>query len=189
MSLSWLPLLVATGLEKNPSKAKGARKNAKPGPKRQQPGKGVIAVQLASRNKLSGKKILLVMDTASFHYQHNTEYYPDKKTPANASKGLNAHVLQKASCTSIFVPRTGAHAPGMDYEVPSVEPPAWVLHRDGKGKAPSTGARGNVYDRSSKAAGSGPTSEELAAATIKSLKTFKPVALESKVEVLFKEEQ
>ena len=46
-----------------------------------------------------------------------------------------------------------------------------------------------MYDRSSKAAGSGPTSEELAAATIKWLKTFKPVALESKVEVLFREEQ
>ena len=58
-----------------------------------------------------------------------------------------------------------------------------------KGKAPTTGARGTVYDRSSKAAGSGPTSEELAAATIKWLKTFKPVALESKVEVLFREEQ
>ena len=46
-----------------------------------------------------------------------------------------------------------------------------------------------MYDHSSKAAGSGPTSEELAAATIKWLKTFKPVALESKVEVLFREEQ
>ena len=77
----------------------------------------------------------------------------------------------------------------MHYEVPSVEPPAWALHRDGKGKAPTTGARGTVYDRSSKVAGSGPTSEELAAATIKWLKTFKPVALESKVEVLFREEQ
>jgi hypothetical protein len=53
MSLSWLPLLLATGLEKNPSKAKGARNNAKPGPKRQKPGKGVTAVQLVGRNKVA----------------------------------------------------------------------------------------------------------------------------------------
>ena len=52
MSLSWLPLLLAIGLKKL-SKAKGARKNAKPGPKRQKPGKGVTAAQLVARNKVA----------------------------------------------------------------------------------------------------------------------------------------
>ena len=68
MSLSWLPLLLATGLEKKSSKAKGARKNAKPGPKRQQPGKGVTAVQLVGRNKLAAlawkKKMLSSLSVA-----------------------------------------------------------------------------------------------------------------------------
>ena len=128
MSLSWLPLLLATGLEKKSSKAKGARKNAKPGPKRQQPGIGVTAVKLVGRNKLAA----LAWKKKCSHLLVLLAGRHDKKTPANASKGLTAHVLWKAGCASIFVPRTGAHAPGMHYEVPLVEPPAWALHRDGK---------------------------------------------------------
>jgi hypothetical protein len=39
-----------------------------------------------------GKKMVLVMDNASYHHEHNTEFYPAGKTPANATKGLNARV-------------------------------------------------------------------------------------------------
>ena len=47
------------------------------------------------------------MDNASYHHQLNTNYYPEKKNPANASKSLNAHVLRKAGCNAIKVPRPG----------------------------------------------------------------------------------
>ena len=55
------------------------------------------------------KKMILVMDNASYHHQLNTNYYPEKKNPANASKSLNAHVLRKAGCNAIKVPKAAMH--------------------------------------------------------------------------------
>jgi hypothetical protein len=158
MSLSWLPLLLATEFG-NPSKAKGVRRNAKPGPKRQQPGKGVTAAQLVGRNKLEAlawkKKCSLLVLLAG----RQGQAYEYGAVPMALRVLLN--LVDEA------VPRTGTHTPGMPYEEPSVESPAWALHRDGKGKAPTTDARGTVYDCSSKATVSGPTSKEPAAATTK----------------------
>ena len=37
-----------------------------------------------------GKKMILVMDNASYHHQHNTDYFPQGVTPKNATKGQNA---------------------------------------------------------------------------------------------------
>jgi len=50
-----------------------------------------------------GKKMILVMDNASYHKQQNTEYYSEGKGPITATKGLNAHVLQRVGCPSIDV--------------------------------------------------------------------------------------
>ena len=49
--------------------------------------------------------MILVMDNAPYHHQMNTAYYPEKKTPDNATKALNVHVLREAGCMSIKVPR------------------------------------------------------------------------------------
>ena len=122
---------------------------------------------------------------ASYHHQLNTEFYPEKKTPARASKGLNARVLRKCGCTKVFIPRIGSAAPGMWFEIPEVEPAAWTAHLDGTGKPPSTGEKGTVYERHSKGGG-GPSSDELAAATTAWLNANKPEALNSKVEFVFR---
>ena len=47
-------------------------------------------------------------------------YYPEKKTPDNATKALDVHVLREAGCTSIKVPRVDkatGQAVLMDFEV------------------------------------------------------------------------
>ena len=130
-----------------------------------------------------GKKMILVMDNASYHQQHNTDFYPEKKTPSNASKGLNAHVLRMAGCTEIKIQRGERE---FRFEMPSAERAGWAAHRAGTGKAPKAGEEGTVYERHSKGNG-GPSSVELAAATTAWLKAKKPEALDSKVEKLFRE--
>ena len=35
------------------------------------------------------------------HHEMNTAYYPEKKTPDNATKALSVHVLWEAGCTSL----------------------------------------------------------------------------------------
>ena len=68
--------------------------------------------------------------------------------------------------------------------MPAEKPAAWTAHRAGTGNAPTTGEKGTVYGRFSKS-GSGPTSDELGAATTKWLKEHSPTVLDSKVEPLF----
>ena len=126
------------------------------------------------------------MDSASYHYQLNTEYYPKGKTPTNAPKGLNAHVLRNSGCSQISVKREDGSA--MNYEVPETEPPDWTVHRKEKpgAKAPTTGESGTVYARRKKD-GSGLAAAELGDATRKWLKAHRSEALDSKVERIFRE--
>ena len=64
--------------------------------------------------------MILVMDNASYHHQLNTAYYPEKKTPVNATKVLNAHVLRIAGCESIKVLRAvGGAFVEKEFTVPS----------------------------------------------------------------------
>jgi transposase len=127
------------------------------------------------------KKMILVMDNASYHKQQSTEFYPEGKGPATASKGLNAHVLRKAGCTQIEIKRGEAT---LAFSVPVEEPANFAQHREHGGRSPSCdGLDGTVYARSPK----GPSSEELALATSAYLKAYCPQALESRVERLFAE--
>jgi hypothetical protein len=126
-----------------------------------------------------GKKMILVMDNASYHKQQSTEYYPEGKGPNSATKGLNAHVLRRAGCTSIQVNRGGA-TPEL-FLVPPEEPEAYTTHREHGGPAPGAGDDGTVYARFPK----GPSADELAAATNVFLKANCPAALESMVERKF----
>ena len=70
-----------------------------------------------------------------------------------------------------------------------MEPPLWASFLDGTGdakaKAPTTGEPGTVYCKGGNS--KGPTSDELAIATVKWLKENYPKALDSKVERTFRE--
>jgi hypothetical protein len=135
--------------------------------------------------KHPGKKMILVMDNASYHHQLNTDFYPEGKTPASATKGLNAHVLRIAGCAEITVPRPapGGGVVGMRFEVPATEPEAYRKHRVEGGKAPGFGEPGTVYARGG---ASGPSDKELTEATVTWLKEKRPEALDSKVEAEFR---
>ena len=62
------------------------------------------------------------MDSASYHQQLNRGFYPRGVTVANASKGINAHVLRATGCTSHGDARRGAS------RVPGSQ---WTQHRAG----------------------------------------------------------
>ena len=76
----------------------------------------------------------------------------------------------------------------LGYVIP-MEPPLWASFLDGTGdakaKAPTTGEPGTVYCKGGNS--KGPTSDELAIATVKWLKENYPKALDSKVERTFRE--
>jgi len=127
-----------------------------------------------------GKKMILVMDNASYHKQQSTEFYPEGWGPASANKGMNAHVLRRAGAAAISVQRAGEPAP-RTFSVPVEEPAEYRSHREDGGKAPSAGAPGTVYGRFP----NGPSTEELAKATQDYLKVNCPEALQSMVEVKF----
>ena len=122
-------------------------------------------------------------DNASYHHQHNTEYFPEGTTPKTASKGLNAHVLRELGVTSIKVPREGGEK---NFYVPADEPPDVFNHRTKVpgAKVPRDGAPGSVYCRSGD---EGPSSSELAEAVTAICKADHPYVLDSKVEKLFRE--
>ena len=127
------------------------------------------------------KNMILVMDNASYHHQLNPEYYPKDINPSNCSKAWHAHVLRKAGCTSLTIPREGGN---LVLSVPAVEPEAQRAHREGDEAAPKGGATGTVYKMGGT---TGATARELYAATVDWLKTNKPDALDSKVERMFRE--
>ena len=89
--------------------------------------------------------------------------------------------------TSIDVTQGGRSGPGKEFTIPAAEPKAWVVHRAGTGKAPTTGAEGTIYERQKKNGSGGPSSVDLGIATTAWLKEHKPEALDSKVERLFRE--
>jgi hypothetical protein len=125
--------------------------------------------------------LLWVINSASYHHQLNRGFYPEGVTAANASKGINAHLLRAAGCTSLTVMRGGApHV----FRVPAEEPPQWTQHRAGVAgvKAPTSGEAGKVYQKGP----AGPIGPELTAATFQYLTTHKPEALDSKVEKQFR---
>ena len=115
------------------------------------------------------------MDSASYHQQLNRGFYPKGVTVANASKGINAHVLRATGCTSHGDARRGAS------RVPGSQ---WTQHRAGVAgvKAPTSGEAGTVYQKGP----AGPSGPELTAATFQYLTTHKPEALDSKVEKQFR---
>ena len=127
--------------------------------------------------------MILVMDNASYHHQHNVDFYPKGLSPKTATKGLNAHVLRKLGVRSIKVTRDGVDH---NFEVPEVEPADFAAHRTGTvgAKAPTGGPPGTVYCRSGP---DGPSSEELAKAVVKICKESHPEVLDSRVEMLFRE--
>ena len=126
------------------------------------------------------------MDSAPYHNQLNTAFYSEGKTPASASKGLNAHVLRLAGCAQINIKIC---EDSMNYLVPSTEPPGWTAHRNSTpgAETPSTEEEGTVYARAKKGGTGGPTGDELAVATRVWLKKNKPEAPDSKVEALFRD--
>jgi hypothetical protein len=130
-----------------------------------------------------GKKMILVMDNASYHHQHNAEWYPKGLNPKTATKGLNAHVLRKLGVRSIKIMRDGVER---NFEVPEVEPADYKAHREGVAgaRAPVTGAAGTVSARSGP---DGPSKEELAKAVIRICNSRFPEVLDSKVERMFRE--
>jgi hypothetical protein len=130
-----------------------------------------------------GKKMILVMDNASYHHQHNDEWYPKGLSPKTATKGLNAHVLRKLGVRSIKVNRKGVD---VNFEVPEEEPQDYKDHREGipGARAPTKGAAGTVYARGG---AEGPSKEELAKAVILICKRSFPHVLDSKVERVFRE--
>ena len=131
-----------------------------------------------------GKKMILIMDNASYHHQLSTEFYPKGVTPKTASKGQNAHVLRMLGIRSIKIVIKGVE---MNFEVPEEEPRNFADHRLGVAgaKAPTSGESGTVYCRAGP--GGGPSSKELANAVLKLGKTTHPQILDSRVERMFKE--
>ena len=112
--------------------------------------------------------------------------YPEKKTPDNATKALNVHVLREAGCTSIKVPRVDkatGQAVLMNFEVGG-EPASVTAYR-AAGPTPPAADLAGIYARFL----SGPSSDELAAATTGWLKANKPEVLDSKVEKAFREKE
>jgi hypothetical protein len=99
-------------------------------------------------------------------------------------KVLNVHVLREAGCRSIKVPRVDM-ATGqpvlLNFEV-GAEPASVDTFRTGGAKAPAVDLTG-IYARSP----TGPSSDELSAATTAWLKANKPEVLDSKVEKVFRE--
>ena len=93
----------------------------------------------------------------------------------------------EAGCTSIVAPQAGHSGPDKEFPISAAEPEAWVAHRAGTWKAPTTGAEGTVYERQKKHGSGGPSSVDLGIATTAWLKEHKPEALDSKVERLFRE--
>ena len=122
------------------------------------------------------------MDNASYHHEMNRNYYPAGLEISNCSKAWHAHVLRLARCRSIGVQR-GQLTPFFD--VPEEEPPGFQEHRELKTKVPQGKFEGTVYERKSRSGGI--SADELKDATIGWLKENKPEALQSKVELLFRE--
>ena len=133
----------------------------------------------AFRAQFPGKKMILVMDNASYHHQLNTKYFPEGCRPASASKGINAHALRIAGCEYIQVVRGNTvHK----FTVPRKEPREYEDHREMGFDAPRSGVSGTVYARYP----NGPSTEELQHATQEWLQSEFPEALDSKVEALFR---
>ena len=108
----------------------------------------------AFKAQFPGKRMILVMDNASYHHQLNTKYIPEGTTPASASKGINAHALRKAKCKFIQVVRgKTVHK----FTVPKQEPAEYKDHREMGFHAPCSEKRGTVYARYPH----GPSTEEL----------------------------
>ena len=134
----------------------------------------------AFKAQFPGKRMILVMDNASYHHQLNTKYYPEGSTPASASKGINAHALRMAQCKFIQVVRGNTvHK----FTVPKQEPAEYKDHREMGFDAPRSGKRSAVYARYPNS----PSTEELQHPTQEWLKSERPEALDSKVEALFRE--
>ena len=111
-------------------------------------------------------------------------YNPEKKTPSNATKALNARVLRIAGCESIKVLRAvGGVYVEKEFTVPTVEPEDCRAHREEGAKAPASGEAGTVYARKGP---NGPSEPELTDAAVAWLKANKPEALDSKVEAMFR---
>jgi hypothetical protein len=134
--------------------------------------------------KYADKKLILVMDNASYHHEMNRDYYPAGIEMSACSKAWHAHVLRKAGCSQIAVKRGNLTR---WYEVPADEPAGFKEQRESKGKAPTGAFAGTVYERATKAGSGGPSGGELLGATKKWLKANKPEALESLVELLFRD--
>ena len=132
--------------------------------------------------KYPGKKLILVMDNASYHHEMNRNYYPAGLEISNCSKAWHAHVLRLARCRSIGVQRGQLTS---FFDVPEEEPPGFQEHRELKTKVPQGKFEGTVYERKSRSGGI--SADELKDATIGWLKENKPEALQSKVELLFRE--
>lgn len=133
----------------------------------------------AFREQFPGKKMILVMDNASYHHQLNTKYWSEGTTPASASKSINAHALRMAKCEHIHVVRGDQI---LKFKVPKVEPTPHKDHREMGFTAPATGKKGTVYGRFPH----GPSTKELQHATAEWLRDKCPEALDSKVEALFR---
>ena len=141
--------------------------------------------------KFPGKKMILIMDNASYHHEMNREYYPAGVTMSNATKAWHAHVLRKAGCSQIKVTRkNGNNTITKYFEVPNEEPEGFKLHRIKKKGEKVTAPSGaeeeykdTVYER--KKSNTGISTEELLTATKKWLQEHKPEALQSPVELLF----
>ena len=67
----------------------------------------------------------------------------------------------EAGCTSIVAPQAGHSGPDKEFPISAAEPEAWVVHRAGTWKAPTTGAEGTIYERQKKHGSGGPSSVDL----------------------------
>ena len=112
----------------------------------------------------------------------NTAYYPEKKTPGNATKTLSVNVLREADCTFTKVPRVDkvtGQALLLAFGVLD-EPPSVAAYRADVPKPPAADLTG-IYARFP----TGPSSDDLVAATSAWLKASKPDVPGSKVEKAF----
>ncbi len=148
---------------------KGKKKEKKTGKKKSKLGKQVSkdaadrkdhVKTVQWRNKVKQPAVLLATGQGdAYQYGEMRESLRVLLKLVDEAKDLTWN--SEAGCTSIVAPQAGHSGPDKEFPISAAEPEAWVAHRAGTWKAPTTGAEGTVYERQKKHGSGGPSSVDL----------------------------